>query len=53
VATGFNFAIPVNTERPLEVLGRIIPLSSEKGVDIRIEGLALNQAGLLSGQEGR
>jgi hypothetical protein len=43
----FDFAIPVNIERPLEILGRIVPVSTEQGEDIRIEGVALNQAGLL------
>jgi tetratricopeptide (TPR) repeat protein len=47
VRIDFNFAIPVNPERPLEILGRVVPVSTEKGEDIRIEGIALNQAGLL------
>jgi tetratricopeptide (TPR) repeat protein len=47
VRVDFDFAIAVNPERPVEVLGRIIPISTEKGFDIRVEGVALNQAGLL------
>jgi tetratricopeptide (TPR) repeat protein len=47
VPVTFNFAIPVNTEQPLEVLGRIIPVISERGQEIQIEGVALNQSGLL------
>ena len=47
VRVEFDFAIPVNPERPVEILGRIIPISTEKGVDMRIQGVALNQAGLL------
>jgi tetratricopeptide (TPR) repeat protein len=51
VKVDFDFAIAVNPERPLEVLGRIIPISAEKGQDIRIQGVALNQAGLLEGEK--
>jgi hypothetical protein len=47
VRVDYNFAIQVNPERPVEILGRIIPINSEKGPDIRIHGIALNQAGLL------
>ena len=47
VRVDFDFAISVNPERPVEILGRIIPVSTEKGPDIRIQGIALNQAGLL------
>jgi hypothetical protein len=43
----YDFAIPINPERPVEILGRIIPISTERGVDIRIQGVAINQAGLL------
>jgi hypothetical protein len=47
VQVDFDFAIPVNPERPLEILGRIIPVSSERELKIYIQGIALNQAGLL------
>jgi hypothetical protein len=47
VQVDYDFAIPINPERPVEILGRIIPISTERGVDIRIQGVALNQAGLL------
>jgi hypothetical protein len=47
VRVDFDFAIAVNPERPVEVLGSVVLLSTEKGTDIRIQGLALNQAGLL------
>ena len=43
----YDRAIPVNPERPVEILGRIIPLSADRDPRIRIEGVALNQAGLL------
>jgi hypothetical protein len=51
VRVDYDFAIPVNPERPVEILGRIIPVIGEKGAEIRIAGTALNQAGLLN-QEG-
>ena len=47
VQVNYNFAIPVNNERPVEILGRIIPISAEREPRIRIQGVALNQAGLL------
>jgi hypothetical protein len=47
VRVDFDFAIAVNPERPVEILGRVIPILSESGLDIRIQGIALNQAGLL------
>ena len=47
VRVDFDFAIPVNPERPVEILGQVIPINTEKGIDIRIQGIALNQAGLL------
>jgi tetratricopeptide (TPR) repeat protein len=52
VQVDFDFAIPVNPERPMEILGRIIPVSAERDSrnpdpGIRIQGVALNQAGLL------
>ena len=47
VRVDYDFAIPVNPERPVEILGQIIPVSSDRGLSIRIRGIALNQAGLL------
>jgi hypothetical protein len=47
VQVDYAFAIPVNTERPLEILGRVIPVSSERELKISIQGIALNQSGLL------
>ena len=47
VEVDYDFAIPVNPERPVEILGSIIPLSSGREPKIRIQGVALNQAGLL------
>ena len=51
VQVDFDFAIPVNSERPVEILGRVIPISSEREPKIRIQGIALNQAGLLSNEK--
>jgi hypothetical protein len=47
VQVDYDFAVPVNTEHPVEILGRVIPLSSEREPKIRIQGVALNQARLL------
>jgi tetratricopeptide (TPR) repeat protein len=45
----FNFSVAVNPDRPLEILGRVVPVLSANasGQDIRLEGVALHQAGLL------
>ncbi|MDR3337873.1 MAG: tetratricopeptide repeat protein [Treponema sp.] len=43
----FDFVIPINTERPLEVLGKVIPVSTAKGLDIKLQGVAVHQSGLL------
>jgi tetratricopeptide (TPR) repeat protein len=50
VQVDYDFAIPVNTERPVEILGRIIPVTADM---IRIQGVALNQAGLLDRNSSR
>jgi len=47
VHVDYDFAIAVNPELPVEILGRVIPVSTEKELNIRIQGVALNQAGLL------
>jgi hypothetical protein len=39
----FDKTVSLNSERPLEVLGRIVPVSTEKGPDIRLEGIAIHQ----------
>jgi tetratricopeptide (TPR) repeat protein len=51
VRVDYDFAIPVNPERPVEILGRIIPVIGEKGAEIRVAGTALNQAGLLNQEQ--
>ena len=48
VRVDFNFAVAVNHERPLEVLGRIVLFNSERGLDFRVHGIAMNQAGVLA-----
>jgi tetratricopeptide (TPR) repeat protein len=49
VQVGFDFSVSLNLERPLEVLGRVIPSSTAAGEDdIRLEGIALHQAASLS-----
>jgi hypothetical protein len=47
VQVDYDFAIPVNPEHPVEILGRVVIVSSDRGAGIRIQGVALNQAGLL------
>ena len=44
VHVSYDFAIPINPEFPVEILGRVVPFG-ERG--IRIQGIAINQAGLL------
>jgi tetratricopeptide (TPR) repeat protein len=39
----FDKTVSLNPERPLEVLGRIVPVSTEKGPGIRLEGVAIHQ----------
>ncbi|MDR1319069.1 MAG: tetratricopeptide repeat protein [Treponema sp.] len=43
----FDKAISLNLERPLEVLGRIVPVSPERGAGISLEGIAIHQSGQL------
>ena len=47
VQVDYDFAIAVNPERPVQILGRVIPVISEREQTIRIHGVALNQSGLL------
>jgi len=47
VQVDYDFAIPVNPEHPVEILGRVVLVPSDRGTGIRIQGVALNQAGLL------
>jgi hypothetical protein len=47
VQVDYDFAIPVNPEYPVEILGRVVIVPSDRGAGIRIQGVALNQAGLL------
>jgi tetratricopeptide (TPR) repeat protein len=43
----FDSAIPVNPERPLKILARVVPVVNPAGIDIRLEGAAIQQTGLL------
>jgi tetratricopeptide (TPR) repeat protein len=48
VQVQFDFSVSLNLERPLEVLGRVIPVSTTVGEEgIRLEGIALHQASSL------
>jgi hypothetical protein len=44
VPVNFDFSAAVDPERPLEVLGRVIPISAGGGEGVRLEGVALHQA---------
>jgi tetratricopeptide (TPR) repeat protein len=44
VRVDYGFAIPINAEFPVEILGRVIPTGERA---IRIQGISINQAGLL------
>jgi tetratricopeptide (TPR) repeat protein len=46
VRVRFNFAVAVNPEQPLEVLGRVVPISTDRGQDIMLEGMAIHQTAL-------
>jgi tetratricopeptide (TPR) repeat protein len=49
VQVRFDFSVSLNLERPLEVLGRVVPVSTAAGEEgIRLEGIALHQASSLS-----
>jgi tetratricopeptide (TPR) repeat protein len=47
VRVEFGAAIPVNPELPLKVLARIVPVANPAGIDIRLDGTAIQQTGLL------
>jgi tetratricopeptide (TPR) repeat protein len=46
VPVRFTFSVAVNPEQPLEVLGRVVPISSDSGQDIMLEGIAIHQTAL-------
>jgi hypothetical protein len=49
VQVSFDKAVVINPERPLEVLGRVIPVVSAGGEErVRLEGIALHQAAFLA-----
>jgi tetratricopeptide (TPR) repeat protein len=39
----FEYAVPVNTERPLEVLGRVTPVPNGSRTDIELRGVAIHE----------
>jgi tetratricopeptide (TPR) repeat protein len=39
----FPFAVPVNTEKPLEVLGRVVPVPNGSRTDIELTGVAIHE----------
>jgi tetratricopeptide (TPR) repeat protein len=46
VPVTFDRAVAVNLEKPLEVLGRVVPVGGAEGPGIRLEGIAIHQSGL-------
>jgi tetratricopeptide (TPR) repeat protein len=47
VPVTFDKAVALNPERPLEVLGRLTPVSSGQGERIKLVGVAIHQSGRL------
>jgi hypothetical protein len=47
VPVTFDRAVALNTERSLEVLGRIVPAGGGEGPGIQLEGIAIHQSGIL------
>jgi hypothetical protein len=47
VRVEFGFPVKINIEKPLEILGRVIPLVFAAGEAIGLEGTALHQAAFL------
>jgi tetratricopeptide (TPR) repeat protein len=39
----FDRAVPLDPERPLEILGRIVPATGSRGGEFRLEGLVIHQ----------
>jgi hypothetical protein len=53
VPVRFNLSASINTEKPLEILGKVIPISAEKGLEFMLEGVALHQSELRLGGDDR
>jgi hypothetical protein len=47
VPVTFDRAVALNPEKTLEILGRIVPAGGGEGPEIRLEGIAIHQPGLL------
>jgi tetratricopeptide (TPR) repeat protein len=48
VRVDFDFSVSPNLERPLEVLGRVVPIAAATGEEgVRLQGIALHQASSL------
>ncbi|MDR2808020.1 MAG: tetratricopeptide repeat protein [Spirochaetaceae bacterium] len=43
VSVNFDFAVPVNPELPIEVLGKVKLIQGERGLTITLEGAAIHQ----------
>ncbi|MDR1868037.1 MAG: tetratricopeptide repeat protein [Treponema sp.] len=47
VPVEFDFAIPVNIEQPIELLGQIVLIEQEHGMNIKLKGVAFHQSRVL------
>jgi hypothetical protein len=49
VPVEFDISVPVEFDRPIEVLGKVVPASNSEtqGMGIILEGIAIHQAGNL------
>jgi tetratricopeptide (TPR) repeat protein len=45
VAVTLDFAVLINTEQPLEILGKVVPVATPGGMDLRLQGVAVHQMG--------
>jgi hypothetical protein len=48
VAVTLDFVASINSEQPLEVLGKVVPVSASGGIEIKLQGIAIHQSKLIS-----
>jgi tetratricopeptide (TPR) repeat protein len=53
VAVTLDFAELINTEQPLEILGKVVPVATPGGMDIMLQGVAVHQTGLANSTAGK
>ncbi|MDR1353726.1 MAG: tetratricopeptide repeat protein [Treponema sp.] len=47
-AVTLDFAVNINTEQPLEILGKVVPVSGPGGMGLKLQGIAVHQPGLIN-----